>query len=130
MILATSSSVTLIIWIVLIFVMLYFSMIRPQNKERKRKEAMLAAMEIGDTVLTSSGFYGTLIDVQADMVIVEFGSNRNCRIPMQREAIVDVERPADSLPKKQEAVKTEEKKSWSEKRAEKKAEKEKDSSGK
>ena len=33
-----------------------------------------------------------VIDVQDDMVIVEFGNNKNCRIPMQKTAIVDVEK--------------------------------------
>lgn len=55
-------------------------MLRPQQKEQKKKNAMLAALEVGDTVLTTSGFYGTIIDISDDTVIVEFGSNKNCRI--------------------------------------------------
>jgi preprotein translocase subunit YajC len=46
----------------------------------------------GDTVLTTSGFYGTIIDIVDDTVIVEFGNNKNCRIPMQKAAIADVEK--------------------------------------
>ena len=54
---------------------------------------VLAALgEVGDSILTTSGFYGMVIDVQDDMVIVEFGNNKNCRIPMQKTAIVDVEK--------------------------------------
>ena len=49
-------------------------------------------MEVGDTVLTTSGFYGVIIDISDDDVIVEFGSNRNCRIPMQKAAIAQVEK--------------------------------------
>ncbi len=90
------SSFMLIIWVVIIFAMLYFMMMRPQKKERQRKEAMINSLEVGDTVLTSSGFYGTVVDVQGDTVIVEFGSNKNCRIPMQLQAIADVEKPLDS----------------------------------
>lgn len=48
---------------------------------------------MGDTALTSSGFYGVIIDMTDDTVIVEFGSNKNCRIPMQKQAIVQVEKP-------------------------------------
>ena len=43
--------------------------------------------------MTTSGFYGVIIDIQEDTVIVEFGSNRNCRIPMQKAAIQAVEKP-------------------------------------
>ena len=50
------------------------------------------SMETGDSVLTSSGFYGVVIDITDDTVIVEFGSNKNCRIPMQKSAIVQIEK--------------------------------------
>ncbi len=53
---------------------------------------MLADLEVGDTVLTTSGFYGVIIDITDGDVIVEFGSNRNCRIPMQKAAIAQVEK--------------------------------------
>ena len=72
---------------------MYFMMIRPQQKEQKKKDLMLSELAAGDTILTTSGFYGTVIDIQDDMVIVEFGNNKNCRIPMQRAAIVEVEKP-------------------------------------
>ncbi|MCR4842937.1 MAG: preprotein translocase subunit YajC [Eubacterium sp.] len=91
-----SSMIMLVVWVVLIFGMLYFMMIRPQKKEQAKKEQMMNSIEVGDTVLTTSGFYGTVVDIQEDMVIVEFGSNRNCRIPMQRAAVADVEKPIDS----------------------------------
>ena len=48
------------------------------------------SMEIGDYVLTTSGFYGVLIDISDDDVIVEFGNNKNCRISMQKKAIAQV----------------------------------------
>ena len=68
-------------------------MIRPQKKEQKKKELMLSEVAVGDTVLTIAGFYGTVIDIVDDTVIVEFGNNRNCRIPMQKSAISEVEKP-------------------------------------
>ena len=54
---------------------------------------MIADMEVGDTVLTTSGFYGVVIDISETDVIVEFGNNKNCRIPMQKAAIMQVEKP-------------------------------------
>ena len=52
----------------------------------------MASIAVGDSVLTSSGFYGVIIDMTDDTVIVEFGNNKNCRIPMQKQAIVQVEK--------------------------------------
>ena len=52
----------------------------------------IAEMEVGDTVLTTSGFYGVIIDITDDDLIVEFGNNKNCRIPMQKAAIAQVEK--------------------------------------
>ena len=73
--------------------LMYFVGIRPQNKEKKKMAELLASVAVGDTVLTSSGFYGVVIDMTDDTVIVEFGNNKNCRIPMQKTAIVQVEKP-------------------------------------
>ena len=72
----------------------YWILMRPQKKEQKRVAAMISELEVGDTVLTTSGFYGVIIDISDDDVIVEFGSNRNCSIPMQKAAIAQVEKPA------------------------------------
>lgn len=72
----------------------WFLLMRPQKKEQKRIQLMLAEMEVGDTILTTSGFYGVVIDITDDDVIVEFGSNKNCRIPMQKQAIMQVEKPS------------------------------------
>jgi preprotein translocase subunit YajC len=81
---------------ILLFVFMYFIMIRPQQKEEKKKALMLSELAVGDTVLTTSGFYGTIIDISDDTVIVEFGNNRNCRIPMQKAAVAMVEKPEDA----------------------------------
>lgn len=92
---AGSGGLMMIIYLVIIVVFFYFFLIRPQRKEQKQKDALLASLEVGDSVLTSAGFYGVVIDITDDTVIVEFGNNRNCRIPMQKSAIVQVEKPED-----------------------------------
>ena len=81
-----------IVWMVVLFGIMYFLMLRPQKKEQKRIQEMIAEMEVGDTVLTTSGFYGVIIDITDDDLIVEFGNNKNCRIPMQKAAIAQVEK--------------------------------------
>ncbi len=86
------SGMALLVYVVIICVFVYFMMIRPQKKEQKRVGAMLSTLEIGDSILTTSGFYGIVIDITDDTVIVEFGNNKNCRIPMQKTAIAQVEK--------------------------------------
>ena len=74
------SSIGLILFYVVLIAGMWFLLMRPQKKEQKRVQAMLADMAIGDTALTTSGFYGVIIDITDDDVIVEFGNNKNCRI--------------------------------------------------
>ena len=76
--------------------LMYFIAIRPQNKEKKRMAELMESIAVGDTILTSSGFYGVVIDMTDDTFIVEFGNNKNCRIPMQKTAIVQVEKPEEA----------------------------------
>ena len=85
-----------IIWMVILFGIMYFLLIRPQKKEQKRLAAMLSAMEVGDSVVTTSGFYGVVIDMTEEDVIVEFGNNKNCRIPMRKQAIAEVEKAEEA----------------------------------
>ena len=70
----------------------WFLLMRPQKKEQKRIQLMLSELAVGDTVLTTSGFYGVIIDITDEDVIVEFGNNKNFRIPMQKAAITQVEK--------------------------------------
>ena len=91
-----SSMIVPIIYLAIIGLVFYFIILRPQKKEQKKMDAMISALEIGDSVLTTSGFYGVVIDVMDEVVIVEFGSNKNCRIPMKKTAIVEVEKPGSA----------------------------------
>ena len=86
-----SSTSGMIVYLVFIIAIFYFMAIRPQSKEKKKQAELMATVAVGDSVLTSSGFYGVIIDMTDDTV--EFGSNKNCRIPMRKDAIVQVEKP-------------------------------------
>ena len=87
------SMISLFVPLIVFFLFMYFMIMRPQKKEQKRIQQMLASMEVGDTALTTSGFYGVIIDITDEDVIVEFGNNKNCRIPMQKAAIAQIEKP-------------------------------------
>lgn len=90
-----NGTISIILMYVVLFGVLYFIMIRPQKKEQKRMAELIASVEVGDSVLTNSGFYGVVIDIEEDTVIVEFGNNKNCRIPMQKNAIAQVEKATE-----------------------------------
>ena len=87
-----SSTMVIVVYILIFAAIIYFMMIRPQKKQQKKMDELIASLEIGDYVLTTSGFYGSIIDITDDTVIVEFGNNKNCRIPMQKSAITQVEK--------------------------------------
>ncbi|MBO5278226.1 MAG: preprotein translocase subunit YajC [Lachnospiraceae bacterium] len=83
----------IILYVVVIGAIFYLMLYRPQKKQQQKTKAMLDQLEVGDSVLTTSGFYGVVIDITDDTVIVEFGNNKNCRIPMQKSAITQLEKP-------------------------------------
>lgn len=96
---ALNSDTISIIWLVVFFAFLWFFFLRPQRKQKEETARRLAAMEVGDSVRTSAGFIGVVIDIddEDNTVIVEFGNNRNCRIPMLKDAIVEIEKPEDAI---------------------------------
>ena len=88
--------IIMIVYVFVICVLMYFIAIKPQKKEQKKKQELMNSIEKGDFVLTTSGFYGVIIDISEEDVIVEFGNNKNCRIPMQKAAIAQLEKPGTS----------------------------------
>lgn len=89
---STGNLLLLVAQIGILGILFYFLLIRPQKKQQKQMQAMLSNLEKGDSVLTTSGFYGVVIDVMDEVVIVEFGNNKNCRIPMKKSAITEIEK--------------------------------------
>ena len=84
---------TLVIYILFFGVIIYFMIYRPQKKQQKKQDELMRSIELGDSILTTSGFYGVVIDiVDEEVIIVEFGNNKNCRIPMKKTAVVEVEK--------------------------------------
>lgn len=83
-----------IIVIAVLAIMFYFMSFKPQKKEEARRKALLETIAVGDSVVTTAGFYGVVIDMieEQNIVVVEFGNNKNCRIPMKKSAIVEVEK--------------------------------------
>lgn len=93
-----------IIWLVLMVAIFYFLLIRPQKKQQKEQERMIAELKPGVSIMTTSGFYGVVLDVVDDTVIVEFGNNKNCRIPMNKAAIAQIDKPEEASAETEEAA--------------------------
>ena len=65
------SSLMPILLMVLMFVVLYFFMIRPQKKNQKEEEKMRNNIQPGDEIMTIGGFYGRVISVKDDSIVIE-----------------------------------------------------------
>ncbi len=71
--------------LVLLFVIFYFLLIRPQQKKAKEHKQMLSEVQKGDNVITNSGIYGRVISVQDETVTVEIAEN--VKVKIAKEAI-------------------------------------------
>ncbi len=87
-----TSLITMILLYAVIIGVFWFFAIRPQKKQQKDHDSLIATLEVGDSILTTSGFYGVVIDITDDVVVVEFGNNKNCRIPMKKDNIVEIDK--------------------------------------
>jgi preprotein translocase subunit YajC len=65
---------------IIIMVLFYFLMIYPQNKERKKREAMLAAIQRGEKVLTRGGVYGIVADIKENILILKVSENTKIEV--------------------------------------------------
>ncbi|MGI9450108.1 MAG: preprotein translocase subunit YajC [Geminicoccaceae bacterium] len=76
--------------LILIFVVFYFLLIRPQQQKMKSHRAMVAAVKRGDKVLTAGGIYGTVVKVEDadDIAVVEIA--KDVRVRVARQTISDV----------------------------------------
>lgn len=88
----TQSLLSIVVVYAVVIGVFWFFAIRPQKKQQKEHDALITTLEVGDSILTTSGFFGVVIDITDEVVIVEFGNNKNCRIPMQKSAIAQVEK--------------------------------------
>ncbi len=86
----------IIVYVIALGALMYFFAIKPQKKQQKEQQQLMDSIAIGDYVLTTSGFYGVILDITEDDVIVELGNNKHCRITMQKKAIAQVEKPAST----------------------------------
>ena len=75
---------------ILVFVVFYFVLIRPQRKKDKEAKAMLDNLKVGDRICTIGGIYGTIVKIKDDVLTVEVGEQKT-QMVFARWAIRNVE---------------------------------------
>ena len=79
----------------LMFGIMYFMVIMPQQRQRKKTQAMLSALKTGDKIITGSGIYGTISGIDGESVILKISSEPQVKIRISRAAIAQVETQED-----------------------------------
>lgn len=76
--------------IVMIFVIFYFLMLRPQQKKESERQDMLKKLQKNDKVVTTGGIYGIVTSVKDDEVTLKVDEAQNVRIRVARNAIAGI----------------------------------------
>jgi len=79
---------------------MYFLLIRPQRRREKTMREMQASLQVGNEVVTSSGFFGTIVSIGEDCFIIEFGTGKGVRIPVRKTDVIDRRSPNISVSSK------------------------------
>lgn len=82
--------------LVLIFVVMYFILIRPQRKKDKENQKMRNNVQVGDEIITIGGIIGMVVSLKEDNVVIETAGERN-KIRIKRWAIQSNETVHDDL---------------------------------
>jgi preprotein translocase subunit YajC len=81
------SGMAMIIWLGLIFLMMYFLLIRPQRKKQKEHEALLKELKKGDRVVTTGGMFGTIFAIDEDKGRVVLRINEQTKLEFLKTSI-------------------------------------------
>ncbi|MDD4170241.1 MAG: preprotein translocase subunit YajC [Desulfotomaculaceae bacterium] len=77
-----------LLYIVAIFAILYFMMIRPQRQRQQKHEQMISNLKVEDRVVTVGGLYGTIIKIKDDYIILKVADN--VRLKYQKNAVAQL----------------------------------------
>jgi len=87
---------TFLIPLGLMFAIMYFMVIMPQQRQRKKTQEMLGALKAGDKIVTNGGIYGTISGIDGDSAILKISSEPQVKIRIARAAIAQVEASEDA----------------------------------
>ncbi len=86
-------TVSFIAYMVFIVGVMWFLVIRPQKKREKNLREMVKNIRPGDSIVTNTGFYGKVVDVTEGCFLIEFGTNKGIRIPVEKSEIAGIKEP-------------------------------------
>lgn len=112
----------MMVYLVFLFGFMYFTVIRPQRKRQKAIQQLQSSVSVGDSVTTTGGIYGKVVDIVNDIVILELGTNKSVRVPFQKNAIMGVEEPNLTISKEEKEVAQPKKENKKEEKVEEKEE--------
>jgi len=99
-----SSMITGLVPFILIFVLFYFLILRPQQKQNREKENMLKNLKRGDNILTTGGIYGKIVTITGDILTVEIA--RGLNIKVSRSGVAGIANPNNEEEKNAKEGKT------------------------
>ena len=97
-------NMSMIFMMVLLFAMMYFMMIRPENKRKKKLQEMRDGLKKGDTITTIGGIVGKIVRVNSDTIVFETGEDR-VRIEVAKWAISTIGVQTDEIADSKKAKK-------------------------
>ncbi|HHW42780.1 MAG: preprotein translocase subunit YajC [Thermoanaerobacteraceae bacterium] len=77
-----------LLYIVALFALLYFLLIRPQQQRQKKHQEMIKNIKVNDPIITAGGIYGTVVKVKEDTLVVRVADN--VRIEIMKSAVAQV----------------------------------------
>ena len=89
-----SPEIIAILYIVALFALLYFLIIRPQRKRQKEHQKMISELKVNDEVITAGGILGTIVKIKEDTVVLRLIDN--VKIEFLKTAITQVTKKADA----------------------------------
>lgn len=93
--------ITTILYFVVLVGIMYFLIIRPQRKRERSIQEMQNSIKIGDSIMTTGGIFGKVVDVVNDVCVVELGLNKGVRVPLQKSYIAAIKEPNMTVKKEE-----------------------------
>ncbi|MFZ3100852.1 MAG: preprotein translocase subunit YajC [Desulfitobacteriaceae bacterium] len=85
----SNATLTLVGYFVVFFGIMYFLMIRPQQKQQKQRQAMLSSIKVRDKIITSGGIYGKVMKVKDESILVQIADK--VEVEVAKSGIVSIE---------------------------------------
>ena len=87
---AQGRGLQMIIMMVVLFAIMYFFMIRPQQKKQKELQKMRDALKVGDRVVTSGGLHGTVSSINEEQRLVVINADKGVNLTFSKDAVTPI----------------------------------------